>query len=111
MARLIMRRGGSPDRDGPQDVIQAFFARVGAFVVRFRYPVVAAWVLMAVAATIGLPSLAARHARPRIQAPRDPIGRHLGVSRPLQRPSSHSPIRQPRWAHRPVRRRPESRRS
>lgn len=43
--------------DDPQDAIQAFFARVGHIVVRFRYLVVAAWVLIAVAASIGLPSL------------------------------------------------------
>src|SRR5438270_5634592 len=48
---------GPPDGDGPQDAIQAFFAWVGGIVVRFRYLVVAAWLIIAAAANIGLPSL------------------------------------------------------
>jgi RND superfamily putative drug exporter len=48
---------GPPDGDGPQDAVQAFFAQVGGIIVRFRYLVVAAWLLIAVAAIIGLPSL------------------------------------------------------
>jgi RND superfamily putative drug exporter len=47
----------SPNGDGPQDAVQAFFAQVGGIIVRFRYLVVAAWLLIAVAAIIGLPSL------------------------------------------------------
>jgi putative drug exporter of the RND superfamily len=43
--------------DGPQDAVQAFFARLGALVVRFRYLIVVLWVVLAVAATVGLPSI------------------------------------------------------
>jgi putative drug exporter of the RND superfamily len=48
---------GPPSGDGPQDAVQAFFAQLGGIIVRFRYLVVAAWLLIAVAAIIGLPSL------------------------------------------------------
>ena len=43
--------------EGPQDAAQALFERLGALVVRFRYLIVVAWVVLAVAATIGLPSI------------------------------------------------------
>jgi RND superfamily putative drug exporter len=48
---------GPGDGDGPRDPIQAFFARFGRVIVRFRYLVVAAWLVAAVAAITGLPSL------------------------------------------------------
>jgi RND superfamily putative drug exporter len=55
--RSPRRTDGLADTDGPQDAIQAFYARLGGFIVRFRYLVVAVWLLVAVAANVGLPSL------------------------------------------------------
>jgi putative drug exporter of the RND superfamily len=48
---------GSGDGDAPRDPVQAFFARFGHVIVRFRYAVVAIWLVIAVAAIAGLPSL------------------------------------------------------
>ncbi|HEX6506423.1 MAG TPA: MMPL family transporter, partial [Chloroflexota bacterium] len=49
---------GSGGEDGPRDLIQAFFARFGRLVVRFRYLVVVAWLAATVAAVVFLPTLA-----------------------------------------------------
>jgi RND superfamily putative drug exporter len=43
--------------DAPQDAVQAFFARIGEIIVRFRFLVVAGWILVSVAVHVGLPSL------------------------------------------------------
>jgi hypothetical protein len=42
--------------DAPQDAVQAFFARVGEAIVRFRFLVVAGWIIIAVVANIALPA-------------------------------------------------------
>jgi hypothetical protein len=53
-------RAAATPEERPHDFVHAFFTGLGRFSVRFRWPILVGWVLLAAAATAVLPSLASQ---------------------------------------------------